>query len=104
MATFYLDTSAVLKRYRTETGTDVVEELYEGRASQDSLITSLFTCLEFESVVIRALKGKLLTQEAYDARSHGSGVFSIRSPMTRHRSSGNCELPRGSDKSARRCY
>lgn len=29
MAVIYLDTSAIVKRYRTEKGTDVVEELYE---------------------------------------------------------------------------
>jgi predicted nucleic acid-binding protein len=33
MAVFYLDTSAVLKRYRTEKGTDVVTQLYEGSTS-----------------------------------------------------------------------
>jgi uncharacterized protein len=66
MAIFYLDTSAILKRYRTEKGTDVVTELYEQLAAHDALLTSLFSCLEFESVAARALKGKLLTKHAYD--------------------------------------
>lgn len=66
MPTFYLDTSAVLKRYRTEKGTDVVTELYEGAAPTDILVTSYFTCLEIESVTARALKGRLLTHEAHD--------------------------------------
>ena len=67
MAVFYLDTSAVLKRYRTEKGTDVVTQLYEGSTSRDVLLTSSFTCLEVESVAARALKGRVLSQEAYDA-------------------------------------
>lgn len=67
MAVYYLDTSAVLKRYRTEKGTDVVTELYEARTGGDSLLTSHFTCLEVESVAARALKGRMLTQRAYDS-------------------------------------
>ena len=67
MAVYYLDTSAVLKRYRTEKGSDVVTELYEARAVGDSLMTSHFTCLEVESVAARALKGRVLTQHAYEA-------------------------------------
>jgi predicted nucleic acid-binding protein len=67
MALLYLDTSAILKRYRTEKGTHVVNELYEGAPRLDTLFTSHFSCLEFESVAARALKGKLLTQQAYEA-------------------------------------
>lgn len=44
MVVYYLDTSAILKRYRTERGTEVVEALYG-----------------------KLLKGKSLTEEAYDA-------------------------------------
>ena len=67
MAVFYLDTSAILKRYRTEPGSPVVDVLYDEQGPHDMLLTSLFTCLEFESVAIRALKGKRLTQQAHDA-------------------------------------
>jgi hypothetical protein len=35
MAVFYLDTSAVLKRYRTEKGTDVVDALYESQPPRE---------------------------------------------------------------------
>ncbi|GAC1458148.1 MAG: hypothetical protein PVSMB1_08000 [Gemmatimonadaceae bacterium] len=67
MAVFYLDTSAILKRYRTEKGTDVVNELYEHRPVVGNFLTSHFSCLEVESVAARTLKGKLLSQEAYNA-------------------------------------
>jgi predicted nucleic acid-binding protein len=67
MRYFYLDTSAVLKRYRTEKGTDVVDEIYSRRQTEDAFFTSHFTCLEVESVAARALKGRLLTRQAYEA-------------------------------------
>ena len=66
MAIFYLDTSAILKRYRTENGTDFVSELYEQLGAHDLLLTSHFACLEFECVAARALKAKLLTPAAYN--------------------------------------
>jgi predicted nucleic acid-binding protein len=78
MPVFYLDTSAVLKRYRTESGTDVVDSLYEERFTptvvklvlsgyrRDVLITSHFTCLEVESVAARMFRGKLLDEKAYN--------------------------------------
>ena len=66
MPVFYLDTSAILKRYRTEKGTDVVNKLYERQARGDVLVTSHFSCLELESVAVRALNGHLLSREAYN--------------------------------------
>jgi hypothetical protein len=35
------------------------------QAAHDTRLASLFTCLEFESVAIRALKGKRIRQQAY---------------------------------------
>jgi predicted nucleic acid-binding protein len=67
MAIFYLDTSAILKRYRTEKGSAVIDDLYNQQAEHDALLTSHFSCLELESVAIRAVKGKLLTREAYNS-------------------------------------
>jgi hypothetical protein len=66
MPVFDLDTSAILKRYRTEKGTNVVNELYDGQTTRDALVTSYFSCLEFESVAARALRGHLLSREAYN--------------------------------------
>lgn len=79
MPVFYLDTSAVLKRYRTEAGTDVVDAIYDERHSpniiestftgirSDVLVTSYFTCLEVESVAARMLRGRLLDEKSYKA-------------------------------------
>jgi predicted nucleic acid-binding protein len=66
MAVFYLDTSAVLKRYKTEKGTLVVDSLYQS-VERPVLVTSFFTCLEVESVAARMKRGKLLSDEAYGA-------------------------------------
>ena len=65
MVVYYLDTSAILKRYRTEKGTEVVEALYG--LPDVFLVTSHFACLEVEAVSAKLLKGKSLTEEAYDA-------------------------------------
>ena len=57
MVVYYLDTSAILKRYKTEKGTDVVDKLY---ASDEAfLVTSHFSCLEVESVAAKAHKGHI---------------------------------------------
>ena len=78
MSLFYLDTAAVLKRYRTEKGTDVVDHLYTNRRRpdvtghikgqrSDVLVTSHFTCLEVESVAARMRKGIRLDSAGYQA-------------------------------------
>jgi len=41
MAVFYLDTSAILKRYRTESGSPTVDDLYDRQGAHDTLLTSL---------------------------------------------------------------
>ncbi len=60
---FYLDTSALLKRYRTEKGTEVVDRLYR---SKEDLLTSEYACVEVASVAVRALRGRVLDADAYE--------------------------------------
>ena len=50
MPLYYLDTSALLKRYKTETGTDVIDELFSSRRPAEVFVTSHFTSVEIESV------------------------------------------------------
>jgi predicted nucleic acid-binding protein len=64
---FYLDTAAVLKRYRTEPGSAVVDDLFDGRSPADRLVSSRFTLLEGTSVPRRLLKGRVLKRRAYAA-------------------------------------
>lgn len=65
MVVYYLDTSAILKRYKTETGTPSVDYLYD--RADGFLVSSHFSCLEAEAAMARALKGQVVTQEGYDA-------------------------------------
>ncbi|MBI2909338.1 MAG: type II toxin-antitoxin system VapC family toxin [Chloroflexi bacterium] len=62
---YYLETSALLKRYRTEQGTEIINSLFKNRRPTDVLLTSYFTALEIEVVATRGLKGRILTPEAY---------------------------------------
>jgi hypothetical protein len=65
MPLYYLDTSALLKRYRTEEGTDVLDAMFSDQRRDESFITSHFTAVEVESVAARALKGRLLNRKAH---------------------------------------
>lgn len=69
MAIYRLKTSALPKRYRTEQGTETVNDLFGNKLRNEVLLTSYFTALEVEAVAARALKGRLLTREAYRAHS-----------------------------------
>ncbi len=64
MPLYYLDTSALLKRYKTEKGTEVIDELFSSRKLDEVFVTSHFTSIEIESVAARALKGNALNKEA----------------------------------------
>jgi hypothetical protein len=62
MPLYYLDTSALLKRYKTEKGTAVIDELFSSRKPGEVFITSHFTSIEIESVAARALKAGALNE------------------------------------------
>ena len=66
MAEFYLDTSALLKRYRTEAGTDFVREPFDSRRPNDRIVTSTFTLLE-ATVLARLAKGRVIRRRSYDS-------------------------------------
>lgn len=66
MTIFYLETSALVKRYRSEPGTDVAIELIEQRSVEDSFVTSYFSVLEVEATIARALKAHLVDQGGYN--------------------------------------
>ena len=41
MAVYYLETSALLKRYRTEKGTDLLDELFDSKQESEIFTTNL---------------------------------------------------------------
>ena len=57
MAIFYLDTSALVKRYKTEEGSEMVDDLYDNLPSGNSLAISFLTVLEFVSAIGGFLTG-----------------------------------------------
>ena len=67
MTRYYLDTSALVKRYRTERGMEVMAALFSERTWDDEFITSHLTVLEIQAVAARALGARLLTKRAHDA-------------------------------------
>ncbi|MDP2934894.1 MAG: type II toxin-antitoxin system VapC family toxin [Dehalococcoidia bacterium] len=65
MAVYYVETSALIKRYRSEKGTEVVDEVFEGKAEYDVLTTSYFTVLEVSSVATRLQRGSIIHMGSY---------------------------------------
>lgn len=66
MSAYYLETSALLKRYKTELGSEVVAELLDGRRAGDVFATSHFSVLEFNAVVARMLKGREIRRRQHE--------------------------------------
>ena len=66
MAHFYLDTSAVVKRYRTEPGTDVMSTLLEQPTPDDRFYVSFLLVLEFTSGILRLVRGSRVRQSTAD--------------------------------------
>ena len=65
MPVYYLETSALVKKYRTEKGTEVVAELFQHKQRSDVVVTSYFTVVEITSVATRLLRAGALTNRAY---------------------------------------
>ena len=65
MSVFYLETSAWLKKYRREPGTDIVLELFSNARQEDRFITSRLTVLEMDMTAARYLNGGLLRPAQY---------------------------------------
>jgi predicted nucleic acid-binding protein len=63
MPVFYLDTSALVKRYRTEQGTDVVEQLLANPLPEDRFFISFLSIIELTSGILRLLKGGQLRED-----------------------------------------
>ncbi|MBU4374341.1 MAG: hypothetical protein KKD69_06555 [Euryarchaeota archaeon] len=51
MTVFYLDTSALVKRYKTEEGSEAIDHLYEELPMGSHLATSFLSVLEFVSAM-----------------------------------------------------
>jgi predicted nucleic acid-binding protein len=63
MPVFYIDTSALVKRYRTEQGTGVVEALLSDPRPEDRFFLSFLSIIELTSGVLRLARGRQLREE-----------------------------------------
>lgn len=64
MAIFYVDTSAIVKRYRREKGTEVIDELLEDPPLADRFYISFLSILELTSAIRRLSEAKNLNKGA----------------------------------------
>ena len=65
MAIFYQDTSALVKRYKTEEGSETVDYLYDNLPRGHSLAISFLTVLEFVSAIRRLMKEGSISDEEF---------------------------------------
>lgn len=65
MALYYLETSALVKKYRTERGTEVVAELFERQRETEVFVSSYLTVVEVTSVATRLFRAGALSRRAY---------------------------------------
>ncbi|MBI4331186.1 MAG: type II toxin-antitoxin system VapC family toxin [Chloroflexi bacterium] len=65
MPVFYIESSGLFKRYRSEKGTDVMKAVFDEKNDADTFVTSHLVTVEMESAAARGLKGKVLNKRAY---------------------------------------
>jgi len=63
MALFYLDTSALVKRYRSEQGSDFLAELLDNPPANDRFYLSFLSVLELTSGLLRLAKAGQISDE-----------------------------------------
>jgi predicted nucleic acid-binding protein len=68
MSVFYLDTSVIVKRYRTEEGTDFVDMLFDEviNSNEHSLATSTISILEFIAAMRRIQKAGIISEDDFE--------------------------------------
>ncbi len=70
MAIFYLETSALVKHYRQEKGSAVIELLFDNKSLADCFVISFLSIIEFTGVITRLQKGKIISER------EASGIMS----------------------------
>ncbi len=61
MASFYIDTSALVKRYRSENGSCTIDALYSRvNKTGERILTSYLSVLEFSSTIMRLQRQKVI--------------------------------------------
>jgi hypothetical protein len=100
MTVYYLETSALLKRYKSESGSEIVTSLFEEKQASETFVTSHLSVLEVSSVAARLLKGRVIRQGQYrrmlgtfiqDLTTYGMVVIPVHNTLV----SESIELVRG---------
>ena len=68
MSVFYLDTSVIVKRYRTEEGTEFVDMLFDKviDTKEHSLVTSTISILEYVAAMRRIQKANIISEDDFN--------------------------------------
>ena len=83
MKIYYFDSSALVKRYHSEKGTETVDKIINELEKGDESVISYFTILEIVSALRRKLKNKEITKKVFDMAiatflSEVTEYFSVR--------------------------
>jgi hypothetical protein len=78
MTIYYLDSSALLKRYKSEKGSEVVTQLFTDKRPDEVFVTSHLSVFEVQSVLARQLKAGLIKPRQYQ-RAVGTFVQDLSS-------------------------
>lgn len=65
MPTLYVDTSALLKRYKREPGTEVMDEVFNDRREDEEFVTSHITYIEGYGLLRRLVNDRRISQETF---------------------------------------
>ena len=66
MPTFYFESSGLLKKYKTELGTAVIEEVFTGRRDDELYVTSYLTLIEGYGTFRRLLNNREISQLLFE--------------------------------------
>ena len=83
MKIYYFDSSALVKRYHSEKGTEIVDKIIYELGKGDEAVISYFAILEIVSALRRKLKNKEITKKVFDMAiatflSEVTEYFSVR--------------------------
>ena len=76
MSLLYLDTSALVKRYKREKGSDVIGSLFERKSRADRVVVSFLVVIEVTGAASRLRqKGILGDEEASELLTASTGTW-----------------------------
>lgn len=84
MPTFYFDSSALIKKYKTEPGTDVIQDVFSDRRTTEEFVTSYLALIEGYGVFRRLLNNHDIGRQEFQS-AIGDLLTDIRNSITTYR-------------------